>query len=266
MLTTLLCQLLYPAIPQILFPLIPHVFIILYITTYASMFVNPRGVEPRAPSLCWWHPTWFLLYTTVFSSHYIAPLPLVCLSPPFQPLASGSHPAALPNPRPCPASRPPPLAALPRRSSCPTRRPGLHAPSTPASRLSSERRQPSSFPVHSAWFYKTSVARAHPCATWPPLNPPSVLHSILAVIALFNSVTRHFQFRGLRHYFPILSPSTTSNPTAQRPFQVFHHLVLPKSHPSHVIEPIRWLHFTISNFRIQFLVSFPDPAHLNRSD
>ena len=174
-----------------------------------------------------------------------------------------SLPAALPIPRPCPASRPPPLAALPCRSPCPTRNPDLHAPSTPAAPLSSARRQLANFLLHPARFYKTRVARAHPWATWPPLSPPFVLHPILAVIAFFfNSVTRHFQFQGLLHYFPFLQPSTISHPTAHRPFQDSPHLVLPQSHPSHAIEPIRGLHIQFSH-SISGL--FPDPGHLHRS-
>ena len=163
---------------------------------FVFMFIIPRGVEPWAPSLCSWHPTRFILHTTVFSFSSIVPLPSACLSPPLQSPTSGSHPAAVPNPQPCPASRPPPLAALPRRSPCPTRNPILHAPP------SSTRRQLADFLVHPARFYNTRVARAHPWATWPPLSPPFVHHPILAVIAIFNSVTRHFQLQAFSTIFP----------------------------------------------------------------
>ena len=85
MLTALLCQLPYPAIPKIFVNLLPYTFIILNITTYNYMFVNPQGVEPQTPNLCWWHPAWFLLHPTVFTFSSIVPLPSACLSPPFQP-------------------------------------------------------------------------------------------------------------------------------------------------------------------------------------
>ena len=139
-----------------------------------------------------------------------------------------SLPAALPIPRPCPASRPPPLAALPCRSPCPTRNPDLHAPSTPAAPLSSARRQLANSLLHPARFHTTWVARAHPWATWPPLSPPFVLHPILAVIAFFFQFGNpSYSVSSRLHYFSFLPPSTIFHPMSQRPFPGF-----PSSGPS----------------------------------
>ena len=229
------------------------------------MFVNPQGFEPRAPNLCRWHPACFLLHITAFSFSSIVPLPFVCLSPPFQPPTSESHPAALPNPRPIYASRPPPAPCF-LVGSCPTRSPVLHALSTPAAFLSSARCQPARFLVHVAWFYETPIARVHPWATWPPLSPPFVQHPILAAIAFFNSVTRHFQFRSLLHYFPFLPLSIISYPTNSVLFRIS----LIWSFRSHICS-------TSSNqsagsispypvFVYSFWSLFLDSAHLNRSN
>ena len=105
--------------PQARFFFLPYIlhsslFLLLH---SAFMFIIPRRVEPRASSLCCWHPTRFILFTTELSFPSV-PSPQLCLFPSFQPPASGSHPAVLPTAPPTAlssqpsssASHPPPLS------------------------------------------------------------------------------------------------------------------------------------------------------------
>ena len=146
----------YPATHTLILPVLPPASFILYITFFfCYVFITPQGVEPWAFSLCCRHPAWFFLLYIAFCIHSSIYLPLVGLFPPLHPQAAWSRLPALPNSRPCPASRPPPIAALPIRS--PKRNPDLHAPSTTAAPLPSHRHQSGSFLLPAPWFVTTLV-------------------------------------------------------------------------------------------------------------
>ena len=111
------CKLPYPAINKLIF-----LSFILYSSFFLSlhcafMFLTPRGVEPRAPSLCCWHPTRSPCLP-LFNISIRRPL-TSCLPVPSFPAASLRVPSRRPaqpttlSSQPSSASRAPSPASLP---------------------------------------------------------------------------------------------------------------------------------------------------------